>query len=56
MLFVLIYRILPNVHLSLKQVWRGALVAAVLWEVAKYLFVWYLLNFARLNVIYGPSD
>jgi membrane protein len=52
-LFALIYKVFPFAQVAWRQVWGGALLAAVLWETAKYLFVWYLLNFARLSLIYG---
>ncbi len=52
-LFAVIYKFFPFARVAWRQVWASALVASVLWEVAKYIFVWYLLNFARLNLVYG---
>ncbi len=52
-LFSFIYRVFPNYPVTLRQVLSGALVASVLWEIAKLIFVWYLLNFARYSLVYG---
>lgn len=52
-LFAIIYKAFPFARVTYRQVWAGALLASILWEVAKVLFVYYLLNFARLSLIYG---
>ena len=52
-LFAVIYKVFPFVRIEWRQIWPSALLAAVLWEAGKYIFVWYLLNFARLNLVYG---
>jgi membrane protein len=53
-IFGLLYRLIPY-HSSIRwrDVWAGAVVAAVLWEIAKLGFAWYLTNFALLNLVYG---
>lgn len=48
-----LYRVLPAVHVTLGQIWPGALVSAVGFEAAKYAFAFYLQNFGRYNAIYG---
>lgn len=53
LLFSTIYKFFPYRHLTYDQVWGGALLASILWELAKIVFVVYLLNFARLNLVYG---
>ncbi len=53
LLFTFMYRFFPNRSIPWRQVWGPALLASILWEVAKYVFVWYLLNFAQLSLIYG---
>ena len=52
-IFLLIYRFLPNCKTYWRFIWPGAVVAAVLFEVAKGLFIWYLNNFASYDQIYG---
>jgi membrane protein len=51
----LIYKIVPNRKVSWKPALYGALVFAVLWEVAKHLFAWYIASVgeARYSMIYG---
>ncbi len=51
--FFLIYRIIPNVPIRARDVWRGALVAGVGWEISKYIFSWYLRSLARYELLYG---
>ncbi len=53
LLFAVVYKVFPFVNITWRRVWTGALLASILWEIAKYLFVWYLLNFARLSLVYG---
>jgi membrane protein len=51
--FLLLYRFVPNRQMRWRYVWPGALVATVLFEVSKSLFLWYLENFAVYNQVYG---
>ncbi len=51
--FLALYRLMPNTRVSLGEVWPGALLAAVLFEVAKLAFAWYLANFATYSQVYG---
>ena len=53
LLFLLVYRIVPNCKTYWRYVWPGAMVAAVLFEFAKGLFIWYLDNLASYQQIYG---
>ncbi len=52
-IFILLYKILPNTTVRWSDVWPGALLAGLGWELAKYLFTWYLANFASYNLVYG---
>jgi membrane protein len=52
-IFFLLYKILPNTSVRWSDVWLGALLAGLGWELAKYLFTWYLTNFASYNLVYG---
>ena len=52
--FLFLYRFLPNTGVQVRDVWLGALGAAVAFEGAKWLFVWYLNTFPVYNVVYGP--
>jgi membrane protein len=48
-----IYRFVPNRKTYWRHVWLGAVIAAILFEVAKSLFVWYLARFTNYNQVYG---
>jgi membrane protein len=52
-IFLLIYKYIPNTRTYWRYVWTGALLAAVLFEIAKSLFVYYLNNFANYESVYG---
>ena len=52
-IFLMIYKFLPNTKTYWKYVWTGAAVAAVLFELGKNLFLYYLGNFAEFDQLYG---
>ena len=52
-IFLSIYKFLPNTKTYWKYVWTGAAVAAVLFEIGKNLFLYYLSNFAEFDQLYG---
>ena len=52
--FVAIYRIVPNRHVTLREVWPGALVAAVLWTVLRFGFTYYATQVAHYDSAFGP--
>ncbi|HUG14832.1 MAG TPA: YihY/virulence factor BrkB family protein [Thermomicrobiales bacterium] len=51
--FMLIYRWVPNHALVARDLWIGALIGAVGFELGKNLFSLYLENFARYDEVYG---
>lgn len=53
LIFLLLYKILPSTSVCWSDVWLGALLTGLGWELAKYLFTWYLTNFASYNLVYG---
>lgn len=52
-IFLMIYKFLPNTKTYWKYIWPGAMVAAVLFEFGKNLFLYYLSNFAGFDQLYG---
>ena len=51
--FLLLYEFIPNTRVPWKHVWVGALMAAVLFEIVKNIFVWFVGKFATYNLVYG---
>jgi membrane protein len=51
--FLLLYKLIPNIRTYWRDIWPGALLAAVLFEIARTLFVFYINNFANYQLIYG---
>jgi len=51
--FLLLYKLIPNTKTYWRYVWPGALLAAILFEIARTLFVFYLENFGNYQLIYG---
>jgi len=53
MVFLMMYKFMPNTKTYWKYVWPGALVGAILFELAKNLFIVYLNGFASFENVYG---
>jgi membrane protein len=53
-IFALLYKVAPLSWIGWRYVWPGALLAALLFEAAKTLFVFYLNHFNSYDKIYGP--
>jgi membrane protein len=51
--FMLLYKLVPNTKTHWRYIWPGAILAAVLFEIARTLFILYLNNFANYQLIYG---
>jgi len=51
--FLLIYRLIPSQRLRVREVWVGALLAAIGFEALKMVFSFYLVNFANFTEVYG---
>jgi membrane protein len=51
---LVLYRIVPNRHLTIAMVWPGALVAAVLWSILRVGFTYYATHIAKYNSAFGP--
>jgi membrane protein len=50
---LLMYKFLPNAEVSWRYVWPGAFLAAVLLEIAKTAFIFYMGNIANYESVYG---
>src|SRR5690606_33052976 len=54
LLFALVYRVLPDVHLRWSDVWRGAFVTALLFSVGRLLISFYL-SHSTIASTYGAA-
>lgn len=52
-IFASVFWFVPNIKATWEDIWPGALLTAVLFEVGKNLFAWYLTSFANYALIYG---
>lgn len=52
--FMLLYRYLPNTKVTFREVWPGALLAAIAFEVTKAGFLWYARTYPLFDTMYGP--
>jgi membrane protein len=52
-IFLLIYKFIPNTKTQWADVWPGALVAGLLFEVGKNIFIIYIRRFANFESTYG---
>jgi len=53
--FLLLYKLIPNTRTYWHDIWPGALLAVILFEIARTLFVLYINNFANYHLIYGSA-
>jgi membrane protein len=53
-LFFFLYRFAPYRRMPTRAAVTGALAAGILWELAKQMFRFYLLNLADVSKVYGP--
>ena len=53
LIFLLLYKTAPYARTYWRYVWPGALVAALLFDVTKSLFIFYLENYASYDKVYG---
>ena len=51
--FGLVYWVLPSKRLTFRQVLPGAVVGAIIWELAKSLYTWYLSRVRLSTIVYG---
>jgi membrane protein len=51
--FLLLYKLIPNTRTYWRDIWPGALLAAILFEIARALLVFYLGNLANYQLVYG---
>ncbi len=54
LLFMLLYRYSPTCQIRWGEVWRGALVTAIIWSVLRSGFAIYVTHFANFGSAYGP--
>ena len=52
-IFLLLYKFVPNTKTHWHDIWAGAVLAAVFFEIARTLFIFYLEHFANYQLIYG---
>jgi membrane protein len=53
LVFLLIYKTVPNTRTTWHVAWPGALLAAVFFEVGRSFFIFYLTRFANFQMVYG---
>jgi YihY family inner membrane protein len=51
-----IYLVMPVGRLSLSHALMGGVTAALLWEVARHVLVWYFSTLSKVNVVYGSMS
>lgn len=51
--FGVMYRAFPSVSISWRDVWPGAIMAGIGWELLKWLFALYAAQFANWQAVYG---
>ncbi len=52
-MFFFLYRFVPHYQIPTKAILFGTLISAFLYEILKYLFAYYILNFSNYDMMYG---
>ena len=52
--FLVLYRVVPNRRVTLREVWPGALAATLLWTVLRIGFTYYATQIAKYDTAFGP--
>lgn len=52
--FLFIYRYLPNIKVTFREIWPGALMTTAAFEGWKAVFLWYTSAFPVYETVYGP--
>jgi len=52
--FLVLYRLVPNRPVALREVWPGALAATLLWTVLRIGFTYYATQIAKYDTAFGP--
>jgi membrane protein len=52
--FTVMYTYLPTTRHPWHHIWPGAVLATALFEVLRYVFIYFVMQFSRITVIYGP--
>lgn len=53
LIFIWIYKYLPNCKIRLRDAALGGIITALLWEVSKHFFAWYVTHIMDIGRIYG---
>jgi YihY family inner membrane protein len=53
LLFTALYLVMPVGRMKLRHALAGGVTAALLWEVVRYVLVWYFTRLSMVNLIYG---
>jgi len=54
--FTIVYKIIPTTKISWMNAFAGAAIFAVLMEIAKHIFTWYVSHYTRYRVIFGSLE
>jgi membrane protein len=52
--FLVLYRVVPNRPVTVREVWPGAVAATLLWTVLRIGFTYYATNIANYDTAFGP--
>jgi membrane protein len=56
LMFSVIYRVIPTTKIQAKVAVAGSAIFALLMEIAKQFFTWYVANYTNYNVIFGSLE
>ena len=55
-LVAILYKVIPKAKISFSGAFLGSLIFSILLLIAKYFFTWYINNYTRYDLIFGPLE
>jgi len=52
-IFVLLFKVLPHIRVSVKEILPGAIFSTICCKIAEFGYIWYMKNMANLSAVYG---
>ncbi len=52
-IFLILFKVIPNTQTYWRHIWPGALFTAILFEIGRFVFFYYITNFGHYQAIYG---
>jgi membrane protein len=53
LIFLVLFKVMPNIRTFWRHVWPGALITAIFFEIGRAVFLYFINNFTNYSLVYG---